>query len=533
MIRHYYTLAKIVEELQLLKGLQLTECFTQEKNSLVMTFLDREKEFYLQYSGDTRLGGIYLRANFTRARKNTIDLFREIIMQRLKDVLLLPNERIIKMIFDDYELYFLVFGGSKSNVILTDKVQIIVDSFKHKKKFISEKFILPENRLKKIGEFSQDEKIVKILSDCDLLLGKYYADELCMRLNISNDEELKNVRISFAEIEKTANEIKDECLQSERFYLLNDKKGEFLLSLIPLRTYPDIYKTYHSVSEAVSQKIQMSYRQRKLDNVFSRYSSGLQKIKVRIEKSISHLTDDEKKKGRIEKYKMWADALATLSNSKARAGESIDVILWNGNNITIPLNPKLTVRENCELYYKKIKDAKEADKIRQHKLPKLESRLKEIDETLEQLNNVKSLKDLDVFEKNNLKILKKIMNEEKQEQTEKFRKFELTDNYTVYVGKSAANNDELTMHFAKPNDIWFHARGTGGSHTVLRMKIKEEKPPKQILQKAAEIAAYYSQARKGKFVPVAYTYKKYVHKPKGANPGSVVISREQSEYIIF
>jgi predicted ribosome quality control (RQC) complex YloA/Tae2 family protein len=81
------------------------------------------------------------------------------------------------------------------------------------------------------------------------------------------------------------------------------------------------------------------------------------------------------------------------------------------------------------------------------------------------------------------------------------------------------------MKFAKPNDLWLHARGSAGSHAVLKME-KEEKPPKYILQKAASITAYYSQAKNAKYVPVAYTFKKYVRKPKGANPGSVVLSKE-------
>jgi predicted ribosome quality control (RQC) complex YloA/Tae2 family protein len=527
MIRHYYTLAKIVEELQFLKGLQLTECFTQERNSLVLTFSDIVQEYYLQYSGDTRLGGIYLRHAFMRARKNTIDLFQPIIGNNPREIILLPNERIIKMVFNGFELYFFIFGGSKSNVILTDNEQIIVDSFKNKKKLVTEKFLLPENHLKKIGEFSPDTKIVKALADCDALLGKYYAEELCLRMNIQVDEELTTTKLNLAEIERLAYELKDECLQSEQFYLLRDEKCGLLFSLIPFKAYPDTFKSFQYVNEAVFQKVKLSYGQRKFDDVYNKYLSGLSKMKERLERSIAHLGENEKRNERVEKYKQWADALSTLSNSKIRAGASIEVILWDESKVAVPLNPKHTIRENCELYYQKIKDAKEADKIRELKLPKLKGRLKAIEETLEQLKDNHSIKDLEIYEKNNLKILKNIMEDEKQEQAEKFKKFELEDDYIIYVGKSAANNDELTMHFAKPNDIWLHARGTGGSHTVLRMKGKEEKPPKLILQKAAEIAAYYSQARKGKFVPVAYTYKKYVHKPKGANPGSVVISKEQ------
>jgi predicted ribosome quality control (RQC) complex YloA/Tae2 family protein len=113
-----------------------------------------------------------------------------------------------------------------------------------------------------------------------------------------------------------------------------------------------------------------------------------------------------------------------------------------------------------------------------------------------------------------------------QEQESRFRMFDLGDGYILYVGKNAANNDELTLRFAKPNDLWFHARGSSGSHAVLRLN-KEEKVPKHIMQKAASITAYYSGSKKAKYTPVCYTYKKYVHKPKGANPGSVTLSREE------
>ena len=121
-----------------------------------------------------------------------------------------------------------------------------------------------------------------------------------------------------------------------------------------------------------------------------------------------------------------------------------------------------------------------------------------------------------------------IMQQETQPINIKFRVFELDENYTLYVGKNAANNDELTMKFAKPNDIWLHARGSSGSHCVIKSKSnKNEKIPKIILQKAAEIAAYYSGAKNARYTPVCYTQKKYVHKPKNANTGAVVLQREE------
>ena len=113
----------------------------------------------------------------------------------------------------------------------------------------------------------------------------------------------------------------------------------------------------------------------------------------------------------------------------------------------------------------------------------------------------------------------------KMEKEDKFRKFELDDGFVAYAGKNAANNDELTMKFAKPNDMWFHARGSSGSHVVVPLN-KDQKLPKKILEQAAGVAAYYSGAKNAKYTPVAYCLKKFVRKPKGSHPGSVTIARE-------
>jgi predicted ribosome quality control (RQC) complex YloA/Tae2 family protein len=74
--------------------------------------------------------------------------------------------------------------------------------------------------------------------------------------------------------------------------------------------------------------------------------------------------------------------------------------------------------------------------------------------------------------------------------------------------------------------LWFHARGVSGSHLIIRRANKKEKIPKNIIEKAASIAAFYSKAKHSKLVPVAYTEKKYVIKRKGMPPGTVQMQKE-------
>ncbi|HEY3252010.1 MAG TPA: NFACT RNA binding domain-containing protein [Ignavibacteria bacterium] len=110
----------------------------------------------------------------------------------------------------------------------------------------------------------------------------------------------------------------------------------------------------------------------------------------------------------------------------------------------------------------------------------------------------------------------------------RFRIFPLSDGFEVWVGKDSAANDLLTFKYTDQNDLWFHVRGTSGSHTILKVpKEFDDIIPKNIIKSAAEICAYFSKAKNAKNVPVAYTEAKNVQKYKGAKSGSVVIKGEK------
>jgi predicted ribosome quality control (RQC) complex YloA/Tae2 family protein len=90
----------------------------------------------------------------------------------------------------------------------------------------------------------------------------------------------------------------------------------------------------------------------------------------------------------------------------------------------------------------------------------------------------------------------------------------------VLVGRSPRDNADLTFRVARPDDLWFHARGVPGAHVVLRIDSLRQ-PTSAELQSAAELAAYHSKARTSGTVPVDYTARKYVRKQQNALPGLV------------
>lgn len=94
------------------------------------------------------------------------------------------------------------------------------------------------------------------------------------------------------------------------------------------------------------------------------------------------------------------------------------------------------------------------------------------------------------------------------------------DEFEILVGRSNAQNDELTTKIARRTDYWLHTQKVHGSHVIIRCDGLE--PPERTLEQAAVLAAYYSQARGAGKIAVDYTMVRNVRKPAGALPGKVI-----------
>ncbi|HEV8329731.1 MAG TPA: NFACT family protein [Nitrospiraceae bacterium] len=108
-----------------------------------------------------------------------------------------------------------------------------------------------------------------------------------------------------------------------------------------------------------------------------------------------------------------------------------------------------------------------------------------------------------------------------------FRRFTSSDGLAIYVGRNARENDELTFGLAKSDDLWLHARGTPGSHVVVRLE-KGNDPSPETIRDAATLALLYSDLKKSGKGDVIYTRRKWVKKAKGQAPGAVIVTQEKS-----
>jgi len=101
-----------------------------------------------------------------------------------------------------------------------------------------------------------------------------------------------------------------------------------------------------------------------------------------------------------------------------------------------------------------------------------------------------------------------------------------SDGFVILAGKNNRQNDYLTMKIARPEDIWLHTKDIPGSHVIIRSEGKDV--PNTTLEEAATLAALFSRARNSCKVPVDYTRRRFVSKPKGAKPGFVIYTDQKT-----
>ncbi|MEQ1605645.1 MAG: NFACT RNA binding domain-containing protein [Pyrinomonadaceae bacterium] len=247
------------------------------------------------------------------------------------------------------------------------------------------------------------------------------------------------------------------------------------------------------------------------------------------QKLLSNLDSDLAQHGNAEKWKKFGDLiLANISNLR-RESDTIYV-----TNYFDPEMPEIAITadhnqpptEVAEGYFRKYTKARNAvaaigerKKIVNAEIERLERRKEAIESAIATQDEEKLSSFVTV------KIVEPQISKEKKK-ADKFtgaRKFISSDGFEILVGKKAKDNDHLTFRIAKAYDTWLHAADYPGSHVIIRNPNRKEIPVRTLLE-AAQLAAFYSDAREKPKAAVNYTLKKFVNKPKRAAPGLASLS---------
>jgi len=199
-------------------------------------------------------------------------------------------------------------------------------------------------------------------------------------------------------------------------------------------------------------------------------------------------------------------------------------------SLTIPLDQAKTPQGNMDDYFRKHRKHLAAER---ELLPRIETGQKELELLRAELIAIEQgtwqapEKPLPIMRRRKLT---RVGREPREQRQGPFRRFTSSDGLAIYVGRNARENDALTFGLAKSDDLWLHARGTPGSHVVVRLE-KGNDPPPETIRDAAILALLYSDLKKSGKGEILYTRRKWVKKAKGQAPGAVTITQEKSLHV--
>ncbi len=259
--------------------------------------------------------------------------------------------------------------------------------------------------------------------------------------------------------------------------------------------------------------------EKRLNNELKR----VRKLRDRLDDELSEVIDSRA-------YRKMGELLtANLYRLREKLPE-VSIEDWEtGETVTIKLDEHLTPSENAQLFFKYHEKAKRKKFQLTKRLRHLENEEAYLLRMIEMLGLADNMEELAEIRQEAIEygLIKESSEKRKKVKRSSPREFS-HGNHMFLVGKNNLQNDELTRSAAH-EDIWFHARGTAGSHVILKRAGKE--PTGDEILFGARLAARFSKARFSSNVPVDYTECRNVWKPKGTRPGFVLYRNEKTLYV--
>ncbi len=234
-----------------------------------------------------------------------------------------------------------------------------------------------------------------------------------------------------------------------------------------------------------------------------------------------------------DKYRLYGDLLYTYGITDTKGKQDIQLENYeDGKMITVPLDPKLDGNQNAKKAYTKYTKLKKGQTYLQEQIAICQNEIDYFTGVLEQLD----IADFDTALEIKQELIKLGYMKEKQKSNKRKKKKESEPNITtvtspsgisVSYGKNNLQNEYLTWHKARKEEIWLHAKEYHGAHVIIHAPEADE----ATLRFAANLAAYYSSGRNSSSVPVNYCKVRQLKKIPGARPGMVQLTNYKTIYI--
>ena len=380
-----------------------------------------------------------------------------------------------------------------------------------------------KNLLTSFGDGTVQQSIRAIFNG----FGKPLLDEVLLASNLSGNEIISDlIPTQVDALAKALYELKIKLNESNGLLtLINDNNKKAHATFI-LQNYK-VLKEYSTISEPLEESIHNTKSIHTADKELEKIlTAAIKKEEVRHQKIKDELDDTNK----MDTYKLYGDILMINAHLQVQYEPSIqlpNLLSEDGELLTIPLKPNLTIVENGQWYYKLYTKLKNRMVSGEYQLNASTTKLEYLKSILYSISLATTRESLEEIRKECMDA--GIIKKSKKPLSYKLGKsnyIHLTiDEGEIFIGRNNQQNEYLTHRFAKPTDIWFHTQDIQGSHLILRLNVE---PDDMILSKVAQYAAYFSKARETSKVPVDYTYIKNIKKPPGSPLGFVIFNTHQT-----
>lgn len=380
-----------------------------------------------------------------------------------------------------------------------------------------------KNLLTSFGDGTVQQSIRAIFNG----FGKPLLDEVLLTSDLSGNEIISDlISTQVDALAKALYELKIKLNESNGLLtLINDNNKKAHATFI-LQNYK-VLKEYSTISEALEESIHNTKSIHTADKELEKIlTAAIKKEEVRHQKIKDELDDTNK----MDTYKLYGDILMINAHLQVQYEPSIqlpNLLSEDGELLTIPLKPNLTIVENGQWYYKLYTKLKNRMVSGEYQLNASTTKLEYLKSILYSISLATTRESLEEIRQECMDA--GIIKKSKKPLSYKLGKsnyIHLTiDEGEIFIGRNNQQNEYLTHRFAKPTDIWFHTQDIQGSHLILRLNVE---PDDMILSKVAQYAAYFSKARETSKVPVDYTYIKNIKKPPGSPLGFVIFNTHQT-----
>ena len=380
-----------------------------------------------------------------------------------------------------------------------------------------------KNLLTSFGDGTVQQSIRAIFNG----FGKPLLDEVLWTANLDGDESITDLSPDQIDtLAKALYELKAKLQDSHGLFTLINDNNKKAHATFTLHNYK-VLKEYNTISEALEESIHNTKSIHTADKELEKsLTAAIKKEEVRHQKIKDELDDTNK----MDTYKLYGDILMINAHLQVQYEPSIqlpNLLSEEGELLTIPLKPNLTIVENGQWYYKLYTKLKNRMVSGEYQLNASTTKLEYLKSILYSISLATTRESLEEIRKECMDA--GIIKKSKKPLSYKLGKsnyIHLTiDEGEIFIGRNNQQNEYLTHRFAKPTDIWFHTQDIQGSHLILRLNVE---PDDMILSKVAQYAAYFSKARETSKVPVDYTYIKNIKKPPGSPLGFVIFNTHQT-----